>query len=166
MSGAWDKVVSCDTWNGICDFIETYYNGFRAVHDDFDLPVPKDYQAAFQDVHGNVYVIYELQRRWPLYYPDIGEDYTDDHREYMRKKYYEDHYGYYGYRIDDDDEYCYDDPMDGPSPAMQREFRRMIEKPDFVFYYIQHVFPCPDDYADRKNTWYVGALHGFQLCRD
>jgi hypothetical protein len=147
MSGAWRKVVDCDTWRGVVSFIDTYYAGYTESTCLDTLPVPKGgLEAAFVDVHGNTYVVYEVHA-YSTYsaYPDIDDDYTDEHREYLRERYK--YYDGMVYGIDDEWSYDYD------------RFWKMISSP---FFLEDNYLPDPIQVrrADKKNSWYVGALHG------
>jgi len=152
MSGAWRQIAVCDTWDGILNFVDSYYKGYRTFAETYGrtLPCPHDFEAAFSDVHGNVYVIYELpSKKYSAYYPDIDEDYTDDYREYLALRYYDDPY--------------YDNYMDVEAARLAKEDRidcMMNEEYDAFVEYLDN-YSLPLQRADRQNSWYVGALHGF-----
>jgi len=153
MTGAWRKVVTTDSWRSVVSFIETYYPDYKGLpeREAKSLPVPSDYEASFRDVHGNTYVVYELQgHTYYPDYPDIDDDYNSDVRDYLRDKYEDDDIDYYG-------EKRYYEDHDYEDRIFVRRLGEIFARPDLIAkFYIPELLPIRR--ADTQNNWYVGAL--------
>jgi len=125
MTGQWEQLITVDSWEQMIRVVEQYFDIIQVVDGNW-LPVPSDYETAFKDEHGDVYVVYRMMRsRWD----------TD--------RYYDDYY-------DDIDR--------------QTQQRRELERWEYIFrnpdLLIKKYWPKPALIeANRKNEWYVGALH-------
>lgn len=157
MSGAWQRVATSDSWEGMARFIDTYYNGITNIswRESQMLPVPKNYEASFRDYHGNAYVIYEL----PAFYRDKYSDYPDIDEDYDNVRHVDGHLRDHYYDPD------YDNYMDVEAQRLEIEDQRLeiddLEQKLYDEKLRMYLLPArPIVCADRKNSWYLGALHG------